>query len=622
MCEPHNVERLTRRLAQAQYLVPQPQRERNPKSAVLGLSPMTAIPEDIFPYEAQSPPNPFPHYPTRFAKAPRYATPTQILPQSPPPTMAQMAQTSLDMFSSQPGSADNFGPWGPIHEDFEEPLPNRSNHFYSNNLSQSFRHLKLGPKQDKDVVIGEPSSSRRKRLQYLELYRFENYCKDWTVADRIRIHAPQHEIKEKVVREKSGIPIVLKMMNMDPIRRGQINRLLEMKNNDERDRDAEWVPVLIEEKEGRGESNFALKSVLAMNVIIAKTSKLGGPLTRNNLVVFADKKADSGPRQQSRQYPYEHRGNDNEDDKNSVVSQSQPSFLDDQSRISRRVSEQNAQSKAQPLAPKREYHNDSCSTKEEKPEIVEVTSGDSTIRQKAGITRQQPQWETTFCTICEDHPQGFYKEHELRRHIERHHSTQRKVWICKESTLEDGRRPLVPLSNCKACRSNKTYGANYNAAAHLRRAHFFPCKNKRGGRGKVSEGRGGMGGGDEPPMDELKNWMYEQVETNVAGNVLHNVDSVETSAIHGSFDSAKQLNSHNDAKSHPCPDGQPPAPTSLMSSEVDHGSSACTEGSARSISDDGGLSPQETNSDKDIDSDVSITGRTKRRVLENIMNEI
>jgi len=242
-------------------------------------------------------------------------------------------------------------------------------------------------------------------------------------------------------------------------------------------------------------------------------------------------------------------------DEDSIVSQSQPSSFDNQSfvsfssqtemkrhssqesnssslssssqrsqsRISRRVSEQNAQSKARPLAPKQECYDDSYSTKEKAPKLVDVASEDGTIRQKAEIprtTRQQPQRKTTFCTVCEDHPQGFHGEHELRRHIDRHHSTQRKVWICKESTLEDGRRPLVPLSNCKACRSNKTYGANYNAAAHLRRAHFFPCKNKRGGRGKVSEGRGGMGGGDEPPMDELKNWMYEKVEANVAGNVL------------------------------------------------------------------------------------------------------
>jgi hypothetical protein len=96
--------------------------------------------------------------------------------------------------------------------------------------------------------------------------------------------------------------------------------------------------------------------------------------------------------------------------------------------------------------------------------------------------------------------------------------------------LTDGRRPVVPLSNCKACRNHKTYGANYNAAAHLRRAHFFPCKNKRGGRGKVSEGRGGMGGGEEPPMDELKNWMYEKVEMNVTGNGLQSA-SPELSQI-------------------------------------------------------------------------------------------
>jgi hypothetical protein len=41
-----------------------------------------------------------------------------------------------------------------------------------------------------------------------------------------------------------------------------------------------------------------------------------------------------------------------------------------------------------------------------------------------------------------------------------------------------------------------------------------------------------------------------------AGEARHTVDSVEAIAIHGSFDSAKQLNSHNNTKSHPCPDGQ------------------------------------------------------------------
>src|SRR5271156_1813945 len=162
-------------------------------------------------------------------------------------------------------------------------------------------------------------------------------------------------------------------------------------------------------------------------------------------------------------------------DENSVVPQSQPSFLDNQSlvsfpsetemkrfssqesnssslssssqrspsRISRRVSEQNAQSKAQPSALKRKYHDDSYSTKEKAPMIVEVVPEDDIIRRKAEIprtTRQQPQRKPTFCIICEDYPQGFHGEHELRRHIDRHHSTHRKVWICKESTSEDGPR--------------------------------------------------------------------------------------------------------------------------------------------------------------------------------------
>jgi hypothetical protein len=210
----------------------------------------------------------------------------------------------------------------------------------------------------------------------------------------------------------------------------------------------------------------------------------------------------------------------------SDASSSSSSSQGSQSRLSRRVQEQNAQSKARPLAPKLEYHEDSSSVKAKMPKIVKITASDGTISHKAEIprtTRQQPPRKTTFCKTCDDHPQGFHGDHELRRHIERHHSKYRKVWICKDNTVNGDPRPVIPLTNCKACRNNKTYGANYNAAAHLRRAHFYPCKNKRGGRGKVSEGRGGMGGGDEPPMDVLKNWMYETWDCNAAG-----VQSIES----------------------------------------------------------------------------------------------
>ncbi|TDZ37567.1 Metallothionein expression activator [Colletotrichum spinosum] len=71
-------------------------------------------------------------------------------------------------------------------------------------------------------------------------------------------------------------------------------------------------------------------------------------------------------------------------------------------------------------------------------------------------------------------------------------------WVCAEpesysSTLP---QPVVPLSKCKACVTQKRYGAYYNAAAHLRRAHFNPH-------------RGGKASGDWPPMTILKDWMRE-----------------------------------------------------------------------------------------------------------------
>jgi hypothetical protein len=153
------------------------------------------------------------------------------------------------------------------------------------------------------------------------------------------------------------------------------------------------------------------------------------------------------------------------------------------------------------------------------PKHVNFTSGDVNTQQKAKIPqidRPQPQRKTTFCSMCADHPQGFHGDHELRRHIDRHHTTIRKVWICRDAINEET-RPVVPLANCKACRNSKTYGANYNAAAHLRRAHFYPSKNMRGGRGK--EERGGMGGGEHPPMEELKNWISEKWQSIINGQV-------------------------------------------------------------------------------------------------------
>lgn len=51
----------------------------------------------------------------------------------------------------------------------------------------------------------------------------------------------------------------------------------------------------------------------------------------------------------------------------------------------------------------------------------------------------------------------------------------------------------------------------YNAAAHLRRAHFCPRKRGRKARGEERESRAGKAGGDWPPIEWLKanGWLRE-----------------------------------------------------------------------------------------------------------------
>ena len=56
-----------------------------------------------------------------------------------------------------------------------------------------------------------------------------------------------------------------------------------------------------------------------------------------------------------------------------------------------------------------------------------------------------------------------------------------------------------------------------------------------------------MRGGEEPPMEELKNWMYEKIETNVAGSVLEST-SPELSQI--DTDIFTELNQFDDAVSY------------------------------------------------------------------------
>lgn len=112
------------------------------------------------------------------------------------------------------------------------------------------------------------------------------------------------------------------------------------------------------------------------------------------------------------------------------------------------------------------------------------------------------------CPTCNDYPDGFRSEHELRRHTNRVHRKTRKVWM----TIDTSPNKTF-LANCKACQTGKRYNECYNAASHLRRMHFHPHKRGERKMTAAEARRGGKPGDLDPPMEVLKaNWLREVEE--------------------------------------------------------------------------------------------------------------
>lgn len=129
----------------------------------------------------------------------------------------------------------------------------------------------------------------------------------------------------------------------------------------------------------------------------------------------------------------------------------------------------------------------------------------------ATTARRRPKPVKKTCGRCSKQFRGV---HELRRHINTTHEGRVTQYICQDPAqagIQSPYQPAVPFSKCAYCMAGKTYRANYNAAAHLRRIHFKPRQPRSRNNDSLEPKRGGHGGGDWPPMAHLANVWFREV---------------------------------------------------------------------------------------------------------------
>ena len=112
-----------------------------------------------------------------------------------------------------------------------------------------------------------------------------------------------------------------------------------------------------------------------------------------------------------------------------------------------------------------------------------------------------------YCGHCSEHPEGFRDERACAIHIRHCHNNEEVRFVCRDPAtvgIESKLKAIRPLSKCKACSSGKEYHAYYNAAAHLKRAHFKSASRQK----KKSDNQEDRYWTSQ--MAEIRDWYFEK----------------------------------------------------------------------------------------------------------------
>ncbi len=107
--------------------------------------------------------------------------------------------------------------------------------------------------------------------RHYEYYEFKKRD-DWSVADRVKIAAPQEELEKTVSRGKKSSSVLESLKKMSPDRRAQVDRLLDQKNLNEESKDTQWHCVFIDSPNPKDKDigGKRIREHKTMNVVVAQ----------------------------------------------------------------------------------------------------------------------------------------------------------------------------------------------------------------------------------------------------------------------------------------------------------------------------------------------------------------